>query len=393
MPKILNHPILLVFKREISKIVKNKLMIFLLVLGPLSGYFLVINIFSKNTPRDLPVTVVDHDQSFLSRKLIRFVDATPIAKVKSICINLEEARLELNKGNIEAILYIPGETEKLIQKGEDAQIELYLNNANVLKAGLLNSGIKKAIATLSSGIKLKRLQMKGMNFKQAFNTIQPVNIHSIMLFNPYLSYSYFLTLALVPIILIIFILLGTIYTIGNELYKGSGIEWLGIADNNMFYALTGKLLPYFSIYLILTLIMNVLLINIIGVPFKGSIFILLLSEIMLIVSYQFMAIFFLGITSNLRLSLSLGSAYCMLAITYSGLTFPEFSMPAFGKSLAFLFPFNHWFKVFIGQTLRGEPGYIGFHHLIILLVFILLGLLLIPKLKHILLNKKYWGKY
>ena len=47
----------------------------------------------------------------------------------------------------------------------------------------------------------------------------------------------------------------------------------------------------------------------------------------MILSYQFMAIFIVTLTRNLRLAISIASAYTMLALTYAGLTFPLFGMP------------------------------------------------------------------
>lgn len=220
----------------------------------------------------------------------------------------------------------------------------------------------------------------------------PVKLNSVLLFNPYLSYSYFLTLGLLPIILIVFVLLGTIHAIGTELLRGTGPKWHEFADNNIFYALTGKLIPYSFIYLIITMIMNIIFIQKLNLPINGNFLIVIFGEFLLIISYQFISIFLLGLFSNLRLSLSIGSAYCMLALTYSGLTFPDFGMPAIGQSFSKIFPFTYWLKLFMGQTIRGESVAIAFNSILPLFAFILLGLLFIPRLKHLLLNRHHWGK-
>ena len=105
-----------------------------------------------------------------------------------------------------------------------------------------------------------------------------------------------------------------------------------------------------------------------------------------------MAIFLVALTSNMRLSLSLGSAYGMLALTYCGLTFPAVGMPIVAKAFSGIFPFTYWIKILIGQSLRGEPTV---NHIIPrydLCLFIILGALLIPRLKYMMLNKKRWGK-
>lgn len=388
----INHPIIEVAKREWDRIKSKWTLLMITVVGPLIAFLLITIIFSQNVPRNLPVAVVDNDNSKLSHLILRYVDATPIAETHRSCFSLLDAKKAIEEGSADAVIFIPKDTEKNILKGENANIIVYLNDANVVKAGLLNSGIRKAIGTVSAGIKLKKHLQNGKTFNESYIRIMPVKLDPVLLFNPFISYSYFLTLGLMPIILIVFVLLGTTHAIGTELLRGTGPQWLKTANNNIFIALTGKIIPYTALYMIIAIIMNLIFFHKLGLTINGSYYILLLSEFLIIVSYQFISFFLLGLFSNLRLSLSIGSAYCMLALTYSGLTFPEFGMPAFGQAFAQIFPFSYWLKAFIGQTIRGESLVITINHLLPLLAFILLGTIFIPRLKHFLLNEHHWGK-
>jgi len=356
------------------------------------GFFLVVWIFSANVPRDLPVAVVDMDHTSLSRQIARMTDATPIAAIYRNFTSLEEAKKAMERGDADAVIYIPGGTERNILKGIGGEVALYVNNTNVVKGGLLSSGIRKAIGTLSAGIKLQGQYRNGYYGEQAMARVMPVQLRSEVLFNPYISYSYFLTASLLPIILIVFTFLGTIYSLGGELYKGNGPQLLKNADNSIIVALAGKILPYTMLYFALALFMNVILFNYLGMPVKGSLTIIILGELMLIFSYQMLAIFLLGLFSNMRLSMSIASAYSMLAVTFSGLSFPVFAMPAFGQAFSAVFPFSYWLRILISQSLRGEPTVYGIIPMIALIAFILLGVLFIPRLKCMLLNEKRWGK-
>jgi len=388
-----SSPVIRVMRREWMRIKSKWVLLMVTFVGPLIAFLLVMSIFSSNVPRNLPVAVVDMDHTSLSRTISRWTDATAIAAVDRSYISLKDARNAMEEGKVDAILHIPEGTERGILKGESSSVVLYLNNANVVKAGLMNSGIRKALSTLSGGIKLKKQLQQGRNQNEAMARIMPIKLNSVVLFNPFISYSYFLTLGLMPIILIVFTLLGTTHAIGTELLRGTGPQWLAAADGNIVFALVGKLLPYTFIFSLIAMMMNVILIQQLGLPVHGKMHIILVSEFLLILSYQFLAIFFLGLFSNLRLSLSIGSAYCMLALTYSGLTFPEFGMPAFGQAVAGIFPFTYWLKIFIGQTLRGEPAVYGIYPMYALMAFIALGIIFIPRLKHLLQNEHHWGKY
>ncbi len=392
MTSTAKHPVLRVMNRELKRIAGKWSLIMVTIIGPLLAFLLIMSIFSANVPRNLPVAVVDIDHTSLSRTISRMTDATSIAAIDKSFMNLTEAQDAMERGKVDAILYIPEYTERDILKGGNSKIVLYINNSNVVKGGLLGSGIRKALSTVSAGIKLKKQLQQGRNQNQAMARIIPVQINPVLLFNPYISYSYFLTLGLMPVILIVFTLLGSIHAIGTELLKGTGPHWLEMAEGNIRIALLGKLIPYTLIFSIIAMMMNLILFHNLGLPLNGKLHIIFLSEFILILSYQFLAIFLLGLTRNLRLSLSLGSAYCMLALTFSGLTFPAFGMPALGQALAKIFPFTYWLQIFMGQTLRGEPEANAIIPMFTMFAFIALGIFFIPRLKYLLLTPKHWGK-
>jgi ABC-2 type transport system permease protein len=105
-----------------------------------------------------------------------------------------------------------------------------------------------------------------------------------------------------------------------------------------------------------------------------------------------MAILLLTLTINLRLTLSLGCAYTMMALTFSGLTFPAMGMPLAAKFFSFLFPYTFWLKVFMSQSLRGEPVHEAIGALLMLLPFILTVLLAFPLFKKRLSDERWQTK-
>jgi ABC-2 type transport system permease protein len=381
-----------VLAREISRILQDKVYLFIGIIAPLVGFSLIVLIFSANVPRKLPVAIVDQDHTSLSGKIRRMIDATPIARADNHYTATAEAHKALNSGEADAIVVIPAGTERKILRGEHADIAVYLNNVYLIKAGLLKSGIQKAITTLSAGIKMQTRMMGGESSAQALARIQPVQLNPVLLFNPFTSYEYYLTLLLLPVLLTVFILFGTIYALGTELQYGTGPDWLRAAEDRMPWAITAKLLPHTTWYFALALVMDLIFFSVLGLPLRGHFLLILVSEFVMILSYQAMAVFLVVLTRNLRLALSLASAYTMLAITFAGLTFPAFGMPAAAQVFSRIFPFTYWLDLFIGQTLRGEPLSNGIIQLWFMAVFIAAGLCMIPRFKYLLQHEKYWGK-
>jgi ABC-2 type transport system permease protein len=389
--KIYQTPIYKVYRREISRFLDSRVLPFTTLIAPVLAFLIIVSVFSSGIIRDLPVIVVDNDQTMLSRALCRAIDASPAARVVKV-ESLNQARQLMDKGKSDAIVLIGKNMEQSVMKGDAPDVSVFINNTNLVKGGVLKSGIYKSIETVSAGIKVQTLMKKGANQQQALEKARPIKTDTHLLFNPFTNYSYFLVVALLALMVNIFTLLVSVYAIGIELKEGSAENWLSTANNNIYYALAGKMLPYTFLFMANVMVMNILLFHYLGTPIHGSLFVIIVSEILLVIVYQVVAVVFIALTSNMRLSLSLGSAYTMMALTFSGLTFPVIAMPLVARLFSLVFPYTFWLKIFMSQTLRGEPLIETAIPLLALVAFILSGFFAMKKLKRQLENEKYWGK-
>lgn len=386
------NPFFRVLLREIERMSDSTVYLFTTLIGPLISFVVLLAIFADGVPHSLPVALVDLDNTVLSRKVGQYVNATPEAEVIFRTPNMSEARQLLEKGQIQGIVLVPEGTEKEILKGSGQTIPVYINNTNILVGGYLQKGIYKALATMSGGVKIQVALKKGSNMEQAMARIQPVKMHQHVLFNPFGNYAYFLLSALLPVMIVLFTMLSTIYAVGIELREGTGPDWLDHSAGSVIVAVAGKLLPYTLLLSITSVVMNVILFVQLGTPLQGSFWVIWGGETMLIIAYQLLGVMFVAVTANLRLSLSLASAYSMMALTFAGLTFPQFSMPVIAQIFSLLFPFTYWVKIFISQAFRGEALVYGMLPIGAMIAFIILAVAFLPRLKKMLKNKKFWGK-
>lgn len=386
---ILRSSLIRVFIREIDRISGSWVLLFTTILGPLGSFMLVTWIFSAAVVRDIPVTVVDMDHTQMSRKLSRITDAIPSANVICKSVSLEEAKSLMQKGETDAVLYIPKGFEKSVQRGIQTGLALYINNTNVVKGGVLQSQLTTSIASFSGAVKIQAMIKKGIPLSESLQKVQPIKPEIHLLFNPYSNYAYFLMMGLMPLLAVVFIFLGTAYAIGIEMKEGTGTNWIQTAGESTTVALIGKLTPYVLFFFGDLMVMNILLIKVMGTPLNGSFALIIISEFLLILAYQAMSILLLTITINLRLTLSLGSAYTMMALTFSGLTFPSMGMPLTAIIFSFFFPYTFWLKLFLSQSLRGEPVHEAITSLLFLLPFILSGILAVPLFKKRLTDERW----
>ncbi len=390
MNSIINTPLFKVMRRETRRIAGSWVLIFSTMIAPVVAFLIIIWLFSDGVVRDLPVAVVDLDHTTFSSRVTRMVDATPACKVKWRLHSLDEAKQLMDGGKIEAIVVLPSGLEQNVFSNRAPVVAVYINNTNVVKGGALKSGLYITLSTISAGVKVQVAIKKGEPLDRAIEKARPVKVNTHLLFNPFGNYSYFLVLGLLPLLAVVFIFLGSVYALGMEFKEGTAGELISLANNRIEVAMIGKMLPYTVLFFMDMMIMNIFLVKNLGTPVNGSLFAILLSELLLIISYQLLAILFLKLTANLRLSLSLGSAYTMMALTFSGLTFPSMAMPLLAKLFSLVFPYTFWLRIFMSQTLRGEPISEVIFPFLAFIPFILGGFLAFPGMKRKLSYPKYW---
>lgn len=385
-------PFFRVLFRETERMTGSTIYLFTTLVGPLVAFIVLLSVFSAGVPRNIPAGIVDLDNTNLSRKIGMWINATPETEIVGHFTDPTEAYQLMKEGKLDAVIIIPEGTERNILKGQSETVRVFINNINILKGGYLQKGIYKALATLSAGIKLQVAMKTGMSEEQAMAKIQPVRLQQHILFNPFGNYSYFLLSALLPLMIVVFTLLSGVFAVGSEVKEGTGPDWLEQSGGSVIVALAGKLAPYTFLLFIDAMVMNAILFVQMGTPLRGSFAFILISELFLIMTYQMLVVFLVSVTANLRLALSLASAYSMLALTFSGLTFPAFGMPLVARLFSYIFPFTYWIKIFISQAMRGGAIVHSLVPLALFLPFILLAVIFLPRMKRLLKEEKFWGK-
>ena len=381
-----------VVQRELKRIWQFKPYLLSLTILPLLSMLLFVAIFSRGVPSDLPIAIVDNDNTPLSRKVINMIEATPETAVRYKIANSIEGERLIRQGEAGAMVIIPANFEKDILGMTPTTIGAYISGVNILENGLISKGLQTSIVTFSVGIKTEILTKQGVAESQAITQAIPISIDRHMLFNPYTNYSYYLLPSFLPMMILIFTVLSTIFAIGSELKYSTTEEWIRTAQGSITVALAGKLTPTITLMTMMAAVMFILLFEFVGVPMQGNIWILLISCFVFILTYISVAIFIIAITADMRLAMSLGGGYSVMAFSFSGLTFPAMAMHEVIQWFGRLFPFTYFTEIMIDQALRGAPTGNSLTQLSYMMIFLLLPLTTARRLKHIILERKYWGK-
>lgn len=339
-----------------------------------------LTFLKQGLPHDLPIGIVDLDNSSLSRNFSRQLDATQLGKVLKYD-SFAEAREDMQSGKITAVCVIPAGMYADIQASRRPTFTYYLNGLYFVGGALSYKNILTMINLADGAVQREVLRAKGVNEDAIMGRIQPVNVDVHQIGNQYTNYGYYLTNIFLPGVLALTVVIILIYSLGAELKYGTSRHLLSTAGGSMYNALFGKLVVYTTLFSVIGLILILLMYDWMHFPIKGSIWNMFLAIVLLVLASESVAIFIIGLLPIPRLALSIGALYSVLAFSMSGFTLPVETMPPYIQGLAEAFPLRHYFQFYSREVIFGT-GFAGWWQEVIhLLIFLLLPSLVIYRLR------------
>ena len=339
-----------------------------------------LTFLKQGLPHDLPIGIVDLDNSSLSRNFSRQLDATQLGKVLKYD-SFAEAREDMQSGKITAVCVIPAGMYADVQASRRPTFTYYLNGLYFVGGALSYKNILTMINLADGAVQREVLRAKGVNEDAIMGRIQPVNVDVHQIGNQYTNYGYYLTNIFLPGVLALTVVIILIYSLGAELKYGTSRHLLSTAGGSMYNALFGKLVVYTTLFSVIGLILILLMYDWMHFPINGSIWNMFLAIVLLVLASESVAIFIIGLLPIPRLALSIGALYSVLSFSMSGFTLPVETMPPYIQGLAEAFPLRHYFLFYSREVIFGT-GFAGWWQEVIhLLIFLLLPSLVIYRLK------------
>jgi ABC-2 type transport system permease protein len=312
-----------------------------------------------------------------------------IALVEEVA-DMAEARSMLLAGEVVGVVEIADGFTRDILSSATATVVYYDSGTNISTASLSSKGVQRAVASFGVGVALQRAEMEGVMPDEAMAQVMPIGFTTYALFNPWLNYAYYVGPCFWSMILIIAATLSTIYAVGGELRTATSVAWLRQANGSLLAGIMGKFAPLTLALWLLAAVVGVVLFGFYGAPLRGSWVVLVVGVMVLIMAYQAVALAIVALTASLRLSLSLGGGYSVLAFTFSGVTFPTMAMFSEVQPFTMLFPYTYFMRLYIDQAVRGSAWWLSMPDVAAMLLFCLLPLLLFGRLNRVVVRRKYW---
>lgn len=316
---------------------------------PLLALALFAWMFGAGVPRALPVAVVDHDNSAMSRELVRMIDAAPGLQVAARPADMQQAWAAVRAAEVYAVVHVPEGSGREILRGGSAVVFAYYNASHQTAGQAAERGIGDAVQ--AAGGRFVRADVARIRGPDAVRA-PPLRVQATVLANAARSYEQFLLGLLFPALLYLAACLAMVSALGRELRDGTAGEWLQSCGDRLLPAVAGKLAPYLLLFTVHGTGSLVWLAAIRG-GVAGSAALLLAAQAGLYLASAGIALLLVGATRNLGVALSVTGLYAGTALAFSGATFPMQGAPLFAQAWSRLLPLTPYLKLQVQQLELG----------------------------------------
>ncbi len=318
-------------EKEFKQMFRNPLIANLIVFFP-TMVLLVFPWTITFEVNNIRVDVVDHGKGSYARRLTDKVEASPYFILNDTPPDYETAMQAMERGEIDMIVEIPHTFDRDIVKQQSSRVGLAVNSVNG-SVGLLGSNYMTQIVNdLSKELASELLQ--------GTSSLPRLTIEQRYRFNPQMDYKLFMIPGFFVIILTI--LCGILPALNIVLEKENGtIHQINVTPVQKAWFILAKLIPYWTIGLIAFIIAISVAYLIYGLWPAGSIFTVLFSGIVFIISVSGMGIIISNYSETLQQAAFLVIFFILIIILLSGMFTPISSMPVWAQAIASINPFTY----------------------------------------------------
>lgn len=359
------HRLASLINKELLQIMRDRMLLIFSLVGPALQIILLGNAISVDI-QDIPVAIIDYDRSPLSREIITALDNTAELEVVSFPDNLEEARREMDTGDVLAVAVIPRDfMDELQSPTMVPQMQVFLDGASSIIAGRALGAAQGAIQSLVEDALV------------VSNSPPPggVAIFIDALFNRTLDYRPDSITAQMALITFEVTVLVAVMGIVREREIGT-IEMLSITPLKRLELIAGKAITPLLIGVINFLTVLTVTQVVFEVPLRGSFVLLLILTVLYLSCEIGYALMISTVTRSQQQAVTVVFVWVMVAMTMSGYLVPISTLPKAMQWISWAIPLRHYLAIVRGVMLKGAgfaalvPNVVAIVVLTVLLVFL-----------------------
>jgi len=360
-----------VFIKELMQLKRDRMTFGMVIMIPLIQ--LMLFGFAINTNiRHVPVGVVDHSQTGLSRVLVQTISATQVVDFTQHYLSIQQAQQAISSGEVHAVLIIPKDVSQRLVRHQSVGLGSPPSSDEETSRPIAQWLVDSSDTMIAAAIK----SLRNMPLVELLN--KPANRGTptfavTLLYNPEQRTAVNIVPGLVAVILTMTMIMFTSAAIVRERERGN-LEMLITTPVRSFELMLGKIIPYVFIGLVQTAIILGLGYSVFAVPINGSLLQLGAATLLFIAASLVLGLVISTIAKNQLQSMQMTIFVLLPSILLSGFMFPYQGMPIAAQYIAEALPATHFMRLIRGIVLRDVDVFNMRFDLYWLLIFTLMGL-------------------
>lgn len=295
------------------------------------------------------IAVIDFDHSQESRDLMSRFTFSGRFEVAQILGNEQELSSLIGRSDIPIALKIEPGFAELLRKGQIAHLQVIVDGTNSNTA-LLAVGYVNQIADQFAQDYARNRLYRLMPAMAA--TVPQITLEQRPWYNPDLNSQWFFVPGVIGSITLMLVVNLTAFAIVREREIGT-LEQVMVTPIRPFELILGKTIPFFLVGLA-----DVALVAVVGalwfqVPFRGSVFVLLLGVVLFLLCTLGVGLLISTLSSTQQQAFASGFFFLNPAFTLSGFAFPITSMPKAMQIITYVDPLRYFLVILRGTFLKG----------------------------------------
>lgn len=342
-------------KREIKMIFKDSAIVITYIVCVLLVAFVYSYVYSKEVITELPIALVNQDQSKMSYQIDRMMDATPQLRIDLRTASMDMAYEAFYQEKVKGIIVIPEDFGKDLQKGQVPTIEAFCDASYMLYYKQTLGAVMLTAGTLGGQVEVNKIMAGGVPMKQAVASRRPFEVTAKPLFNINGGYATFLMPAVFLIAIQTLQLNGMGILAGTLREKRRFAETFAYATGRFsnFFLTIGRSLAYLLLSMVMMWVVIGVVMHVFTFPQRGNI-----GEVTLFLIPFLLAVTFLGMTlaslfKHREDSIMTITLFSIPTLLLTGLSWPTTAFPTAIKVISFFVPSTIGTKGFVALTQFG----------------------------------------
>lgn len=333
----------MIFK-EVHQMVRDMGTISMMLMLPIIQ-LVIFGIAINNDPRHLPLAIEVNDHSHLTRSVVGALRETSYFDIIELGGEAGEGARLIANGEAQFVLTIPPDFTRDLVRGQPPSLLLTVDATDPASTGPALAAVNEAVTHVLSRELIGPLAVRRQG-------PPPVNLIIHRSYNPEGITSHNTVPGLLAIILSMTMVALTAMSVTREEEQGT-MENLLATPLRPIEVMVGKIVPYFAIGFVQTVVVLLAAKMMFNVPFVGSLPLMLAITLLFALVCLALGFTISTIVASQVQAMQASIFYLIPSILLSGFAFPFRGMPLWVQWLAELLPTTHFIRLVRGIMLKG----------------------------------------